>query len=190
MSRNAIETALRKRFVPELRSRGFHGSLPHFRRTLPDRIDLLTVQFDKWGSRFVVEIARCGPAGVTTHSGQEIPPDKVSAHDVPPGARHRLGSPAPGEEGRWFRFDDGTPVEAVVDAASAMLEEADRWWEEHAMREEDLQEVCTLPSAFRVSGLSWREFVSRSRYPANRELMTEDRITSFLALHPQLIEIW
>ncbi len=124
-----MDAALRTHFVPKLRSRGFRGAMPHFRRARADRIDLLTIQFDKWGGGFVIEIGRCGPGGMTTHWGKEIPPGKVTAHDVGPSTRHRLGSRAPGEDGRWLRFDDGTPVEAAADAASAMLEEADQWWD-------------------------------------------------------------
>jgi hypothetical protein len=44
MSREAMDAALKETFVPALRERGFKGSLPHFRRLLSDRIDLLAVQ--------------------------------------------------------------------------------------------------------------------------------------------------
>lgn len=129
MNRESMDAALRVRFTPALRSRGFKGSLPHFRRVREDRIDLLTVQFDKWGGGFVIEIGRCPADGITTPWGKEIAPGKVTAHDLHPNARHRIGSRAPGEDGRWFRFDDGTPAGTVADAAVAMLEEADRWWD-------------------------------------------------------------
>ncbi len=128
-TRDDMNAALRAQFFPALRSRGFSGSLPHFRRILANRIDLLTVQFDKCGGCFVVEISRCGPQGVTTHWGKEIRPGKVTVHDVHPNQRHRLGAPAPGEGGRWFRYDDGTPSETVAVAACSMLTEADQWWE-------------------------------------------------------------
>ena len=128
-TRDDMNAALRARLVPALRSRGFRGSLPHFRRILANRIDLLTVQFDKWGGGFVLEISRCVPQGVTTYWGKEIPPGKVTVHDVHPDQRHRLGSSAPGEDGRWFRYDDGTPAETVAAAASAALTEADQWWD-------------------------------------------------------------
>ena len=128
MNRESMNAALRDRFVPSLRKRGFKGSLPHFRRVGEDRIDLLTVQFDKYGGGFVIEISRCPPEGVTTAWGKKIPAAKVTAHDLHPYARHRLGSPAPGEEGRWFRFDKGASAETVANAAASMLTEADDWW--------------------------------------------------------------
>ena len=102
--------------------------MPHFRRIQDDRVDLLTVQFDRHGGGFVVEISRCGSDGVTTHWGLHIPATKVTAHDLHPDKRHRLGSPGPNIEGQWFRFDDGTSANAVASALLAHLEEADRWW--------------------------------------------------------------
>jgi len=74
--------ALKAEFVPALKERGFKGSFPHFRRIKPDKIDLLTVQFDKWGGGFVIEIAKCGPEGITTSWGLHIPPNKVRAWDA------------------------------------------------------------------------------------------------------------
>ena len=122
-----MDAALRERFVPALRARGVTGSLPHFRRRGSDRIDLLTVQFDKYGGGFVLEVGRCEPEGVTMHWGLKIPPNKVTAHDM--SVRHRLGSSSPGQDGRWFRFDhSSTPDRVAVEAATA-LTEADAWWD-------------------------------------------------------------
>jgi hypothetical protein len=45
--RQLMDEALKAHVVPALRERGFKGSLPHFRRLRSDRVDLLTVQFDK-----------------------------------------------------------------------------------------------------------------------------------------------
>lgn len=128
MNRDDVIASLQEVLVPALRKRGFKGSLPHFRRIKDGRVDLFTVQFDRHGGGFIVEISRCSSAGVTTRWGKHIPANKVCAHDLHPNERHRLGSPGPGVDGRWFRFDDGTPAEEVVDAAAAHLEEADRWW--------------------------------------------------------------
>jgi hypothetical protein len=119
--------SLKKLFVPALRARGFKGSFPHFRRIRDDRIDLLTVQFDRHGGGFIIEVSKCPPNGYTTHWGKQLPPNKVRAWDLD--RRHRVGSPKPGVDGHWFRFDDGTPTEVVANQATLLLEEADRLWE-------------------------------------------------------------
>lgn len=123
-----MNQALKTVFVPVLRGVGFKGSMPHFRRLLPDRVDLLTIQFDRYGGGFVVEISQCGPEGVTTHWGEQIPATRVTTHDLHPDKRHRLGSPTQNVEGRWFRFDDGTQPEAVAASLCKYVDEAERWW--------------------------------------------------------------
>ena len=128
MKNDSMIPALKSEFVSALRERGFEGSFPHFRRAQTDKVDLLTVQFDKWGGGFVVEIAKCRPEGVTTSWGEHIPPNKVRARDLHPNFRQRLGAPSPGQDGVWFRYDNGTPVEEVAREALNYLEEADRWW--------------------------------------------------------------
>jgi len=120
--------ALEAHLLPVLRDQGFKGSLPHLRRARADGIDLLTIQFDKRGGGFVIEIARCGREGITTHWGKKIPAGRVKAHDLPHDQRHRLGSPGPGVDGRWFRYDSGTSCDAVAEQVVAMLPEADAWW--------------------------------------------------------------
>lgn len=128
MKNDSMIAALKAVFVPVLRERGFKGSFPHFRRIRPDRIDLLTVQFDKWGGGFVIEIAKCGSEGITMPWGPQIPPNKVRAWDVYPPYRRRLGAPSPGEDGVWLRYDDGTPVETVARRVLTYLPEAEAYW--------------------------------------------------------------
>jgi hypothetical protein len=120
--------ALKAVFVPVLRERGFKGSFPHFRRIKPHQIDLLTVQFDKWGGGFVIEIAKCGPEGITMPWGLQIPPNKVSAWDLYPPNRFRLGAPSAGQDGVWFRYGDGTSVETIAKRVLTYLPEAETYW--------------------------------------------------------------
>lgn len=127
MSRDEMSSALKARFVPALRQLGFKGSLPHFRRQRDSRVDLLTVQFDRHGGGFVVELAQCGAEGITTHWGKIIPAAKVKAHDLHPRQRHRLGASGPNKD-YWFRFDEGTSPKAVADTLCAHIDEAERWW--------------------------------------------------------------
>ena len=128
MKRDEMVLSVKGLFVPALRERGFKGSLPHFRRPMKERIDLLTIQFDKWGGGFVIEISNCAPEGIIMPWGEHIPPGRVKAWDVNPTNRPRLGSPMPGEDGHWFRFDDGTRTDEVAQLAVSYLREAEQWW--------------------------------------------------------------
>jgi len=129
MKPDRMISSLKKLFVPALRERGFEGSFPHFRRIGKSQIDLVTVQFDRHGGGFVIEISKCAPEGIVTPWGAQIPPNRVRAWDLHPNDRRRLGSPRQGKDGYWFRFDNGTPPDVVAKSATLFLSEADLWWE-------------------------------------------------------------
>jgi hypothetical protein len=103
-------------------------NIPHFRRIGTRRVDLLTVQFNKWGGSFVIEIANCRVEGVTKPWGKHIPSNKVTAWNVDPPNRARLGTLATGRNNEWFRYDDGTPVEELARRVAGYLPVADDWW--------------------------------------------------------------
>ena len=98
--------ALKTRFVPALRARGFVGSFPHFRRRLPDRIDYLMVQFYSAGGSFVVEVGRTGPDGCTDGPWKHLPIDKINVGHIFYDRRHLTPRDAHGGwRGRdWFEF--------------------------------------------------------------------------------------
>lgn len=102
-----MDAALKSGVVPLLRERGYNGSYPHFRRALPDRIDLVTFQFDRHGGGFVVEMGSCAVDGITLHWGKHIPPSKVTAWDLHPSQRRRLKPQTTSGADYWFRFDAG-----------------------------------------------------------------------------------
>jgi len=113
-----------KTAVPALRERGFTGAFPHFRRRRLKSLELLSFQFDKWGSGdFVVEIAKCPGDGFTTSWGEFIPPSKVNVPYLHP--RLRLG--AKGEDSdHWFKFRrlsaECAKIVQLIDT------QAEQWW--------------------------------------------------------------
>ena len=110
-----------------LRERGFKGFLPHFRRLLQVRVDLLTIQYDKSGGGFVVEISHCGIEGVTTYWGKHVPAAKVTAWDLHPNQRLRLKLKDGAGTDAWFRFENGE-YRNVADQVLSRLADADNYW--------------------------------------------------------------
>ncbi|WP_214742485.1 DUF4304 domain-containing protein [Exiguobacterium sp. s48] len=96
---------LKREVVPYLRSHQFQGSFPHFRRMQSDRIDLVTFQFNRHGGSFIVELAQAPPSGFQTYWGEQISPQKMTAHDIDVDARRRLGSHSSDEDGIWFFYE-------------------------------------------------------------------------------------
>jgi hypothetical protein len=136
--------ALKEIVVPTLREQGFTGSFPHFRRSLDDRIDLLSFQFDKWGGGFLIEISKCATSGITTYWGEKIPTKKVRAIDNHPDRRHRIKPSKGGSRDDWFRFDQDTPFKSpgsynqVATSVLPYLEEAEDWWEHELLRPDEM----------------------------------------------------
>ncbi len=98
-----MERALQEVLVPELRRRGFRGSLPHLRRVASNRVDYLSVQFASAGGSFVVEIARGGSDGKPEGYGRQLPIQKLNVAYFT--RRLRLGShPEQGQADYWFDF--------------------------------------------------------------------------------------
>lgn len=135
-----METALKEVVVSQLRSKGFSGSLPHFRLRRPDRIDLLSFQFHKAGGSFCVEVASCGSEGYTNSWGKHIQPSKVHAREIS-SPRPRLGNADFPEGDYWFRFgppvyepghDDVKAPEHCADVADGVLwfidQQAEPFW--------------------------------------------------------------
>ncbi len=131
-SRDQMNQALKAVVVPLLRQRGFSGTFPHFRRCKPERIDLFTFQFDRYGGGFVIEIARCEPSGFTTHWGKQIPPTKVTAWDMPPKMRARIQPDNGSGTESWFRFD-GVSMNIFIRTAESVvpfIEQAERMFDD------------------------------------------------------------
>jgi hypothetical protein len=122
-----MDEALNTYFVPELRKRGFKGSLPHFRRLRSDQIDLLSVQFDRNGGGFVLEICRCGVEGVTSYWGKQVPASKVTSWDLHPDKRQRLQLRDGSGTDSWFRFESGA-YDEVARQVLSRLSDADQYW--------------------------------------------------------------
>jgi hypothetical protein len=129
-----IRKELQQELVPELRRRGFSGSLPNFRRITEGRIALLTVQFDKYGGSFTLELGRAPASDYAPFPGKLIPTTHLSARDLDLAQRARI-HPNPGDTLNWFSYkhlvaggDVAEGLRALARSASALLSEAEAWW--------------------------------------------------------------
>ncbi|ASS92519.1 DUF4304 domain-containing protein [Peribacillus simplex] len=127
--RKMMDNALKKVVIPVLRKLEFKGSLPHLRRKNENNIDLITFQFNRWGGSFIVELATCPTEGVTMYWGEQIPPNKVTAHHIY--KRLRLGAESEDEDGIWFDFENAKTEEEFEKVAMSVLglfNTSDRLW--------------------------------------------------------------
>jgi hypothetical protein len=118
-TREEMDAALKQVVVPGLRELGYAGSMPHFRR-ITECVDLLTIQFDRYGGGFVIEAGRASKEGITTPSGKFISAAKLKAWDLPADQRPRL-VPDGKRPGFWFRFDAGLDCVSVARQALKVI---------------------------------------------------------------------
>jgi hypothetical protein len=124
-SSDEVRHALKNTVVPVLRARGFKGSFPHFSRSRADRLDLLTFQFSQFGPDLYVEIASCGPSGVTLNDGSVIPPRKVRTNHV--GLLRRRIGPQPSMD--FASVDSPDAASLFVEQVMFAIErEGELWW--------------------------------------------------------------
>ncbi|WP_409369208.1 DUF4304 domain-containing protein [Lysinibacillus sp. 38-6] len=133
-SRLFMIKALKKLVVPYLRKHGFKGTFPHFRRLNEENIDLVTFQFNRYGGSFVVELAVCGKNGTTMSWGEEVPPNKVTAHDVSFDDRFRLREDIYGTDDNdcWFHYEEAKTDEdfdvVALKVLKCIQDVSDRSW--------------------------------------------------------------
>jgi hypothetical protein len=123
-----VRRAIKEYVVPGLRQRSFKGSFPHFRRETASHIELITFQFDRWGSNnFVVELATCPLGGVTMSWGENIDSKHVTAHHVP--VRLRLGTTNE-QSDYWFTSSSfgENPSAAGTQLLTLLDTQGISWW--------------------------------------------------------------
>jgi hypothetical protein len=119
---------LKKHVIPALRTRGFTGSFPHFRRSTNSATHLITFQMDRWGSgNFVVELAKAPLGDFKMLWGQTVPSNKLTAHHL--NDRHRLGASASNLD-YWFQSSDfaSNPTGASSHLLSLLDSQGAHWW--------------------------------------------------------------
>ena len=98
-----MNDALKKYVVAPLQSLGFTGVFPHYRKVYDNRIELFTVQKNKWGNSFTIEVSTIYPQREGDEKNfvdwkENI--DDVNVWDT--NLRYRL----PGMFDGWFYYTD------------------------------------------------------------------------------------
>lgn len=107
--RKAMDRALKAIVAPKIRSMGFSGRWPHFRRERGTEFQMIMIMFDKYGGSFCIE------AGCTSRAeflekqqqwkkhGKELSKNELTAAHCGAARRRRLGADELHGD-RWFQF--------------------------------------------------------------------------------------
>ena len=98
-----MNDALKKYVVAPLHTLGFTGEFPHYRKVYDNRIELFTVQKNKWGNSFTIEVSTIYPqreGNEKNYSDWKENTNDVNVWDT--NVRYRL----PGMYDGWFYYTD------------------------------------------------------------------------------------
>ena len=129
--RKEMDAALKATLVPKLRSLGFKGSYPHFRREGERYVGLVGVQFSQWGSQFYVEagVAEMAPVVV---GGVSIPPNRLKYYHGWP--RRRFGD---------LPYDyEAQPILVVASKVADVVEDIEAWVSSTPPRRADNERIA------------------------------------------------
>ena len=128
-----MRRALKRQLFPALKALGFAGGPSYFRRTETDSLDLLTIQYWKYGGEFILEFARRPRGPLKTSWGKVVEEDKLDVAYVHPVDRARLvenmereGPNLHGFEYAGFGDNENKYLELATNV-SQLLSQVDNW---------------------------------------------------------------
>jgi hypothetical protein len=123
-----MHAALKRIIVPQLKTRGFKGTYPTFRRVGPTHTDILNFQFDKnYADLFVINITQApGSVTYTNKWGGQFRMDKVKYFEVTE-PHFRLQPKWSGLSNDWFNYSQEN-YDDVARSVLPHIERAERWF--------------------------------------------------------------
>ena len=101
MTNNEImKSYLKKMVIAPLLQDGFTGSYPHFRRMREAYIELVSIQTNKYGGAFTIEVSAVFPDSPDKNYADGLPVDQLTVWDT--NERYRLK----GMHSGWFWYRD------------------------------------------------------------------------------------
>lgn len=136
-----MRKALKKVLLPELKLNGFVGTTSSFQRLSPENLDLLSIQYRKYGGQFILEFARRERGAFSTSWGEIVPEEKIGVAHVSPLRRARLQRTheESGEVFGGFKFsgfgEDLAKYNALASQVASLLPQVNAWLESGAVGE-------------------------------------------------------
>lgn len=130
-----MRKALKRALLPELKLLGFDGTSSSFQRKSDKALDLLSIQYWKYGGQFILEFARRERGDLHTSWGEVIPEERLDVAHTSPTQRARLQRKDDTSEEvfRGFKFEgfgeDQTKFDALANQVASLLPQVIAWLE-------------------------------------------------------------
>jgi hypothetical protein len=132
-SGDLMRKALRKELLPALKRLGFVGKTSDFQRHREPILDLLSIQWGRYGGEFILEFGSCATGPLQVPWGEAIAEAKITVVHVNPLRRARLVPAVPSQGTQLHGFfsgsfgEDATQYQALVSSVSPLLEQVVAW---------------------------------------------------------------
>jgi hypothetical protein len=136
-----MRKALKKVLLPELNRIGFTGTSSNFQRRSAENLDLLSIEYWKYGGQFILEFARSKRGALNTSWGEVVQEEKIGVAHISPLQRARLQRTLEASEDlfRGFKFsgfgEDLAKYIALAHEVAALLPQVNAWLESGAAGE-------------------------------------------------------
>ena len=133
-----MRKALKKILLPELARIGFIGTSSNFQRRSAENLDLLSIQYWKYGGQFILEFARSKRGVLNTSWGEVVEEENIGVAHISPLQRARLQQSLEASEElfRGFKFsgfgEDLAKYSALAIEVSSLLPQVNAWLESGA----------------------------------------------------------
>jgi hypothetical protein len=128
-----MRSALKQLLSPQLDQLGFVGRGNEFQRKRGEKLDLLSLQWGKYGGEFVIEFASRPAGSLATTWGETIPEHRITTAHVHPLDRARLlpTEHSAGLQLHGFHFgnfeNDRSKYDSLAQNVTALLPQVDLW---------------------------------------------------------------
>lgn len=124
-----MKKALERWVAAAFRAKGFTGKFPVLRRVRGGELDIIELQFTKYGGGFRLNLGVCPAEGITTKWGESVKPqDLTTAYEMK--RRYFLDPRNVKEEKKgkhWFEFGEND-TDQIARSFLPNVELADRWF--------------------------------------------------------------
>lgn len=128
-----LRAAIKAILEPALKEAGFAVAYPNFRRIDGDTIDLVHLQYSKWGGAFILNMGRqIGPLEHPWHG--VVPPHELEVVHLPMEKQQRLGPVRTAKRdhmGGWFKYqdiwDDRAALDRLMQEVVGLLPQMEAW---------------------------------------------------------------
>ena len=133
-----MRKAFKKVLLPELSRIGFIGTSSNFQRRSAENLDLLSIQYWKYGGQFILEFARSKRGALHTSWGEVVQEENIGVAHIFPLQRARLQQTLEASEElfRGFKFsgfgEDLAKYVALADEVASLLPQVNAWLESGA----------------------------------------------------------